>query len=257
MNDLIRKAAAVGLGLASILALFIMLRVQTRGVFFGALSAWLAVVVGASIVLRNSCREMYRHLPLSIATVLACAGLFTLLEKDAWRYFLIGFTGIVITLLSGWSVHEGGGVQTTQKPYRRMKMMLWVFDAYAIATTLFACVVFYPQIPFWSLHLAGALTYAFVSVSIWRMYVVSPVPQTLLSVALMGLLSSELFWVFSLLPFGYLVSGFFVTWIWYIMQLLVRFHFSPLGIVWKRQAWFLAVNAVLFVALLVQIVRWV
>jgi len=66
----------------------------------------------------------------------------------------------------------------------------------------------------------------------------------------------EIFWALYLLPFGYIVLGFFATWIWYVMLLLIRFHISTEGIRWKEQTRFLMGNGILFVAMLF-LIRWI
>lgn len=256
INEFIRKAAAILLGMASSLALWLILHVQTRWMFGIVLLSWIAIVIVGSVLLRKISMEVLRHLPLTLSTMVAATGLLTLLERRLFQFFLILLSGCIIALLIGWGTDEGGHITTTQKPYRRMKMMLWVFDAYALLTTIFALTVFFPQIPFWALHLIGAMVFACISFMIWRMYMRLSLPQAILWMALIGLLMSQIIWVFSLLPFGYLVSGFLITWIWYLMQLLVRFHFSQIGIVWKKQGVFLGTNALLFI-LVLWMVKWV
>lgn len=257
MNQLIRKAVGVLFGMASVVALFLMYRVQTRIMFVAAVVVWAACAVGIAIALRRVSREPIRHLPLIIATIFAASGLFSIIEEHIFRVLLAAGAGCSLALLLGWSVEAAPFIHTTHKPYRRMRMMLWVFDAYAIVVTLFALTVFFPHIPFWILHLSGAIVFAGASHMIWRMYASAPLPQAAIWMAVVGLLLSELIWVFSVLPFGYLVSGFLVTWIWYLMQILIRFHFTTRGIEWKRQGVFLGVNVILFITLLVWIVRWV
>jgi len=60
----------------------------------------------------------------------------------------------------------------------------------------------------------------------------------------------ELAWAAQLLPFGYATVGALLTWIWYILQLLVRFHFSERGVDWKKQIPFLVGNIVLMILFL-------
>ncbi len=74
---------------------------------------------------------------------------------------------------------------------------------------------------------------------------------------IVGLASIQLIWVIHMLPFAYGVLGLLATWVWYVMQLFVRFHLGERGILWRKQAIFLATNAVLFTAVLFFFVRWV
>ena len=89
------------------------------------------------------------------------------------------------------------------------------------------------------------------------MYYLLSLREHWLWVWLMIFLIFELVWVAHLLPVGYLVAGFLVTWLWYLLQLLTRFHFGPSGVLWQKQKWFLVGNAALYVLTLVFFVRWV
>ena len=66
----------------------------------------------------------------------------------------------------------------------------------------------------------------------------------------------ELMWVMIYLPFGYLALGLLTVWIWYLLQLFVRFHLTKEDIVWKQQISFLLVNLILYIFVL-YIIRWV
>ncbi len=255
MTGLVQKATALFLGIISSTALLIMFRYQSRTVFFVVTSIVLCFLIVAAFSFRRIAEVRWHLLPLLLTTVLSCIGLSTVMEWDLWRFFLAGFVGAAVALLFGWSVTDGV-VGLTHKPFRRMKMMLWVFDAYAIVTIFFALGVFFPEVPVWIFQLATGLLLSGISYMIWRMYYEAGIRELLIWMLIIGIVMIELVWAVQLLPFGYLVSGLLVTWLWYILQLLLRFHIGPEDVVWGRQRRFLLTNALLF-AITLYLARWV
>lgn len=256
MNELLRKLAALGIASFTGTALWLLFAfASTRWAFFFIITGWSAVVIITAVVSRRMWPAIWAHLPLSMATFFASAGLLILIEWQRLIMFVILLAGFFLALLWGWTEHEHLGIQGIEKPFRRMKMMLWVFDGYAIVCTLFAINIFFPRVPFWILNLFGAAALAFISFMIWRMYYQATLRAMSLWLLLVAISITELMWVFHFLPLGYMASGLLVAWVWYLLQLFVRFHFAPEGIVWKRQIWFLTANAGLFLALLLA-ARW-
>jgi hypothetical protein len=202
------------------------------------------------VILRN-------YLPLlSTATMFAFIGLIIFVEYDFVRWFIVVFGGIILGILFGWSVEKSGYTTHIEKSYRRMVMMLWVFDAYAILTSIFAISMFFEKVPFWILSIIGGAVLTGVSYMIWHMYFTMDLRSLVLWLSCIFILSVELMWVFSLLPLGYTVLGLFVAWVWYIVQLLFRFHFSRTGVIWKNQTIFLIINGVLM-SLILYLARWI
>jgi hypothetical protein len=67
---------------------------------------------------------------------------------------------------------------------------------------------------------------------------------------------SEMAYVVLLWPLGYFTSGLLLTWMWYIVWLMLRFFISEEGINWNRQRWFLLTNAILVGIFLSLLARW-
>jgi hypothetical protein len=256
MKQLIEKIAAVIAGIVGSGSIWLMYRFATPGAFFTFLALWIAVLVGLAVLLRRASPSWITQLPLGITTAIACSGLFTLIEWQWWRWLLAILPGAFLTGLFGSIAYEHSTLGALHKPFRRMKMMLWVFDAYALLTTVAAFATFFPSIPLWLLYLAGGCILGSIAMMIWRMYFGSSWRQFLLWGILLVLVMTEVIWVMQLLPLGYLVASFLITWIWYMLQLFVRFHFTPQGIMWRRRAGFLGANAVLFAGVL-YVARWV
>jgi hypothetical protein len=143
------------------------------------------------------------------------------------------------------------------KIFRRVWMMLWVFYFYTFSTFFFGIANFFPDVPFWILNITIGLIGGTAAYMIWRMYVHLNRPQAVLVSSLIALMVTELVWVIHVLPFGYLAAALVTTWLWYILQLLFRFHFGAQDIVWSKQWKFLAGNAILFALILIYFIKWV
>jgi len=257
MVNLRKNFWPLALGLISSVFFLFIVRYQNRLGFFVALFLWLAVLIFVALKPRPARVERRAILPILLATVLAFVSLGSILEWMILNYFFTGLIGLEVMLLFQSVSGQGDFWRLSQKPYRRIMVLIWSFNVFSFITTIFALSLFFPGIPFWLLTIIGGFIFGFISVMIWRMYFQLRPEQGLAWIFLMAFLMMELIWVMHFLPFGYLVSGFFLTWIWYVLQLLARFHFAATGIVWRRQILFLAINAILFFLILLFFVRWV
>ena len=197
------------------------------------------------------------HTSLQLVSAVSFVLLVSILEWPVAKQLVTALVGLVF-----WGLFLSGAVAPGvlpygQKPARRFIVSVVVFDVFALMAGGFALTLFFPQIFFWFIALIGGTVYAVASLFIWQLYIACRWRDGLLWLLLVLLVMTEVLWVFHLLPFGYLVLAVLVTWLWYIIQLLVRFHVSPQGIRWVKQRWFLFTNAVLFVIVLTQFVRWV
>ena len=143
-----------------------------------------------------------------------------------------------------------------KKAFRRIFVMGWVFVCGSFLITTYALSVFFQHIPLWVLFLCVGIFTSMISYAVWRMYFPVSIRRCSLWLLIMAVMNMEIFWALYLLPFGYIVLGFFATWIWYVMLLLIRFHISTEGIRWKEQTRFLMGNGILFVAMLF-LIRWI
>ncbi len=208
---------------------------------------WLAtILVGRKLAIGID--NIIMHISISSAFFV----LLSILEWLPAEILLIAFCGVVFTILWWWpTIGQKNPVQFMQKPWRRIIMVIWVFGVYAWFAGLNAILLFFSNIPTIILSIAEGLIAAFVTFMILRLY--SPgkkIKENIFGIAVMALMITELSMVVSFLPLGYLTSGLALAWIWYILQLLMRFHVSPEGIIWRKQAWFLAGNMVLLIAML-------
>lgn len=198
------------------------------------------------------------HIAFVVTTVLACGALLSVIEWGALGNLLIVLFGCLTALVFRLIDHmEGAHLSYQMKPFRRMVVMLWVFDVYALSTVLFALALFFPDVSRWLFVGISGLIYALASFVMWRLYRPEPFRFYRLWVGVIALVSLELTAVLHALPFGYAASGLIATWLWYLAHLLIRFYLDRGGIIWKKQLWFGAVNAILFLTLLIFVVRWI
>ncbi len=202
-------------------------------------------------------RSQIYELLTQVFTMFSLLWLLFLVEATTLRWLVV-LSAVPIFFFLIWmnSEHTGRLVHIKEKPLRRMRMMLQVFNMYAGCLAFFAIDIYFPSIPFVVLASVGGAYGAIISLLIWKLYFKLPIREFLFPLIVIAVSTGEVIWALQLMPFGYLAQGLLVVWIWYIGQLLIRFHLTPRGIIWKDQAWFLITNAILFAGVLF-FIRWV
>lgn len=194
---------------------------------------------------------------LSGMTAMSFIILLILVETIWLRWFFVGLSFPVFFFIAyWWEPRIEKAVHIKEKPLRRIMMMLFVFNVYALLLGLFAMYLYFPSVPFWILSFAGGIYAALGSYMIWNLYFKIPLHEIIVWNMIVALVVIELMWVLRLLPFGYLALGFLTVWVWYILQLFIRFHLGSKGILWKEQRAFVVVNVLLYIAVL-YVIRWV
>lgn len=194
---------------------------------------------------------------LLILSVLALAAMFYFFEWVKLMYLFQYGGAMGLGLLFYWDLRaRTKALSYMYKPFRRTVSMVWVLDLYAIMTLVFGLSLFFIQFPFVILTIIGAIATMFVSYQLWRLYYPISFQRLLFWILLVGIVMLELIWVVHVLPFGHFVSAFFVVWVWYVLQLLLRFHMNPKGLIWKKQQAFLILNSILFISFLF-FIRWI
>lgn len=228
-------------------------QMQIRGLWFVAVILWLVFLWWSHWFFPFSKKSFFFH----ISTAIAFVSLFSLIEINFVLWFLVLLCGGVFLFLWQWSWMEvGHSTRFEFKTWRRLVMMVWVFNMYAWFTALFGLHLFYPELPLIVLATVAGLFAAFGAETIWSFYFKENMRKHALWMTVLGLIILESMWTIALLPLGYLALGLFLTWIWYLGQLFIRFHLSKGGIIWKKQRRFLAANVMLFSSIL-YIVRWI
>ena len=244
-------------GIISWLCLFLTQRFQTLLIFVIVMVVWLGFLNWFFYFVNRETAGYKKFFPLLIFTAVAFTALTALTENSILLFHLEMMASLAIGFLFFIPRHQIKAKHYEQKPWRRMMMMLWVFDSFAIISVLFALAIFFPSIPFSVFAFLGAVIYGYSALSIWQMYFAEPPVRFLLWGMILAFVMLELIWVLFFLPLGYLVLGFISTWIWYLLQLFIRFHLTATGVEWKKQLRFITVNVVLMVGFLFLAARWI
>jgi len=194
---------------------------------------------------------------LQIMTAVSFVILLILTEFVWMRWLFVCASAPIFFFIAFWAEPRiDHGLHIKEKPLRRMMMVLYVFNVYALLVGLFAAHVFFPFISFLFLAFFSAVYSAIASYFIWRLYYRVNKQEIFVWACIVGIIVYECMWVLKLLPFGYLVLGFLLAWLWYVIQLLIRFHLSMQDVVWKKQWRFLLINAILFF-IIMYFIRWI
>lgn len=183
--------------------------------------------------------------------------IFILVEIPLLRIIICLFIPFTFVFINFWfQTNLKRPVYLKEKPLRRMMMFLLVFAVYSFLVAIFAFSIYFVKIPFFILAILTALYIFFISRMIWQMYFKIEIEKINYWSFFIALVIFELVLVFNFLPFGFFVSALLIGWLWYIIQLYIRFHLSPKGIIWEKQNKFLLLNLLLYIITLF-IIRWV
>ncbi len=257
MGDFWKKyLLALAAGLWTLLILISFNKVFIWWLFLIVVIIWLFGLITILFTRNKDKNSFKKSLPLLIVTSVSFLGLILILESVWIKFFVSLFlVGIIIFLI--FHSPEKSELSYLDKPVRRFTVMLWVINLFCLSSIFYAINLFFQNVPFWLLGFLLSLVTASISVVIWKNYFVVSYKNFLFWFVLMLLMSWEICWVLHFLPFGYLVLGFLFVWVWYIINLLVRFNLTSQGIVWKKQLVFLVSNLVLYFMILFLFVRWI
>ncbi len=144
------------------------------------------------------------------------------------------------------------------KPFRRWTFLMTVFGLGGLWSTVNALRMFkfFPIFNSWMILLFFSMISSFVAIWWWKEYGLGNLEKTKICALLVGLIMFELSWVLSVTPIGFLIYGFILIWVWYIVWLLFRFFICKEGIIWEKQRLFLITNIILFLLFLIFVVQW-
>ena len=185
--------------------------------------------------------------------------LFLLFMEWPWTWYFFSFIFIVCPAVSFWLLPTKEGMLSfAGKPHRRWLFFMDVLGLAGVWTGLGAIWSFqlFSGITKWPYLIFGTLLTSLVSQAWWLEYRLEKNRRFWQALALLSLIVLQLSWIVFLWPIGYLVAGLFITWLWYLAWLILRFHLSPEGIVWRKQLPFLIINIILIAVYLSWFVRW-
>jgi hypothetical protein len=179
-----------------------------------------------------------------------------LVEEPRLRWLIIILAGCAFYFLFSRTPLTVVELPHEQKPWRRITMMIWVFDAFCFFSLVYALNIFFQNIPFSILALFLGAVIFYINLNVWSNYTTDRGNIFFIWSGVLSLAVTELVWVLHLLTLGYFVLGLITVWLWYIGLLLIRFNITKEGIVWQKQWIFLTSNLILLFLFLFFIVRW-
>ncbi len=190
--------------------------------------------------------------------LIGCLFLFLFIEWN-WSWYVVGSGFVFFPVISFWLVPpKGDALSYVYKSYRRWKMLLAVLGLAGLWSGVSAIIAF--QVVYWVGNwvwmLLGALITAAITAWWWKNYDIKVERKFWIWSVITFLFIFELAWVIYWWPLGYLASGVFMAWVWYIFWLLIRFHLTKEDVVWNKQRWFIITNTLLICAYLLLVVRW-
>lgn len=165
----------------------------------------------------------------------------------------LGILSAIVILL--WSRRVSAPIVfVREKPLRRAVSSVLALALFGFCAFMQARTVFFPNIytivisPFFQ---AGAAVGA--SFLVWSLYFQARIKDYIIPLVVVGVLIGQAALIIGLSSIGYLAGAFIISWLWYVLQLLMRFHFGNRDILWFKQRNFLFINAVLFIAFLLTV----
>ena len=199
----------------------------------------------------------YKHL---FAIILGNIGITSLLIfSDPSNLLITKIISILVPSISFWLIPaHADNLSVMEKPHRRWKLFMSLLGVYGFwlaffATTIFQIIQGYEIL--WGI-LGASLMVSLVSVWEWFEYGEKFTTKLILMAFLLFLILAETAGIVFLWPVGYFVGSFFLTWIWYVVWLLIRFSLTTTGIDWNKQRGFLVSNLIIMVLFLAFVVRW-
>jgi hypothetical protein len=193
-------------------------------------------------------------------TVFGLGSLLLLIFSDwSGAWVVLGGASALFPALSFWFLPAKEiELSFEKKSYRRWRFLLSIFGLTGIVSGMMAIATFqlFYNVSNAIWWFAAAIVATVVALWWWREYGIKWSRRVGLWAFMFFLLMAELVGILMLWPIGYLADGLLIVWWWYILWLLVRFHLSSDGIVWKKQTVFLAFSAVAMILFLVFAVRW-
>lgn len=201
------------------------------------------------VVPRSGLRRFFW--PLYIFNQIGFVGLFIILEWSAALLVVLILAVLSALAITLWSRRAPTPIVfVREKPLRRAVSLTITMALFSYVSFAHALLVFFPN-PWldWFIHPLVMIMAMIAAFLYWSLYF-SPQDRGFVPPALLiGLIFWEASVVAHLTSFGYLVIGLFLAWLWYLAELLIRFHHDRRDIDWSHQLPFLVSNGILFIIL--------
>ncbi len=196
----------------------------------------------------------------AVALIVGNIGFATFFLLVDWPagWWTIATLTVILPAATFWFVPQGPELSFTVKPLRRLTLLLGITGVAGLVTGFLA--IFILQIvnrdALWMYVVGTSLVVTLCAAWWWHEYGLPVGRRLVLASALMMLCIVELLLAVLLWPVSYLTSGFLVTWLWYVLWLMMRYHLTEQGVQWKKQLPFLIGNGILLLVYLLIVVRW-
>lgn len=208
------------------------------------------------VVSRSNVRRLFWLIYIFVQ--LGLMGLFVILEwSSAMLLTILLAIGSAITI-TFWSRRVPAPIVfIREKPLRRAVSLVITVALFAYISLGHALLVFFPMPWIGSvIHPAVTVAAAFAAYLYWSLYFSPRDRAFVLPTAIVSLIMLEASIVARLTSFGYLAIGLCIAWIWYLLELFIRFHHDKRDIDWTHQSTLLVTNGVLFL-IFIWIIRYV
>lgn len=257
MAKFVRRSTSIVFGAVFSALLFWLTRAPAAWWALIFLILWIAVVAFVQIRLRCICNHRTNLGGITVFATMSTSALATVVETPAAVACVTALGGVMLGYLL-WVAFTPFEQDALAYPVvRRIVAAITAFGAYGFTVIHFAAVIFFPGIPsiLWALSLG--FFFLLATVLAWQLYGKISLANDWLPLSASATAMAELAVAMRLLPFGYFASALLLVWLWYIVQLLGRFHRSPQGILWAKQRRFLVINAFLYLIVFTMYTRWI
>ena len=258
MTTALMRVMTTMIGLGAFVALLLSARGQSSSaILVPAITLVVVTVLLFELFFRGYRLWQFRALLWSV--LISGLGSISVVEWSRGQVLLSLYIAIAIAFVFDLAYFSLQDVQLQMyiKGKRRMHAALWVFVMFLFSINTFAFGMFFPNAPSWVPHTLLGFVSSAIAFAIWQLYLGITLKKGGMWSIIIGLIMYELIWALHWLPYGFYVLGFALTWLWYIAQLLIRFHLGPRGIIWKKQLKFLILNAILIIVLFLFFARWI
>lgn len=225
-------------------------------VWFGVRLVWWMILIYATHF--PGFVNRLEHFEAVVLFNLGAVFLLIFVDVPEIRYL---FEAIMVagTFFSFWLVpmHKND-LSLMAKPYRRFKFLMSIFGVAGSWTAVKALDIFQifsHNAVLW-LGILAVLVTVVVSIWGWREYALAYSRKLLVAAILVGFMTAQMAYIIFLWPLGYFASGFLITWMWYLIWLMLRFCLTEEGVVWRKQRAFLLMNGLVLAIFLTFITRW-
>ncbi len=202
------------------------------------------------VVSRSNVRRLFWV--LYVFTEIGLISLFVILEWRTAMVLVMGLGAAAAVIITLWSRRVPAPIVfMREKPLRRTVSLVITAALFSYLSLAHAILIFFP-FPWlgWLIHPLVAGVTAIASFLYWSLYFSPRSEAFVLPTAVVSFFVLEASIVARLTSFGYLAIGLAIAWVWYLMELFIRFHHDKRDIDWVHQSPMLAANGVLFIIFL-------